>query len=111
MQTAWIIAITVVVWLLALVAFSYLLNVAGQVYRGALYLYAIEGAAPGPFDAEQMNAAWKTKPGGKLGWNKTTAKIAIQEDRRLLVCTGQFACAGAGERSSGIRPVGRSAPG
>ena len=60
-----IIAITAVLWSLGIVAFAYLLNVAGQVYRGLLYLYAIEGAVPGPFDAEQMNAAWKMKPGGK----------------------------------------------
>jgi hypothetical protein len=65
MQTVWILAITAVVWFLGLIAFFYLLNVAGQVYRGALYLYAAEGAAPGPFDAEQMNAAWKMKSGGK----------------------------------------------
>ena len=64
LKTAWIIAITAVVWFLALIVFSYLLNVAGQVYRGALYLYAVEGTAPGPFDAEQMNAAWKIKAGG-----------------------------------------------
>ena len=48
-----------------MIAFFYLLNVAGQVYRGALYLYAAEGTAPGPFNAEQMNAAWKMKSGGK----------------------------------------------
>jgi len=39
--------------------------VAGQVYRVALYLYAAEGTAPGPFDVEQLNAAWKMKSGGK----------------------------------------------
>jgi len=65
MQTAWIIAVTAAVWLLGLIVFSYLLNVAGQVYRGALYLYAAEGTVPGPFDAEQMKAAWKMKAGGK----------------------------------------------
>jgi hypothetical protein len=65
METVWIIAITAVVWFLGLIAFFCLLNVAGQVYRGALYLYAAEGTAPGPFDAEQMNAAWKMKSGGK----------------------------------------------
>jgi hypothetical protein len=64
LQTVWILAITAVVWLLALIAFFYLLNVAGQVYRGALYLYAAQGTAPGPFDADQMNAAWKMKSGG-----------------------------------------------
>ena len=62
METAWIIAITAVVWFLALIVFCFLLNVAGQVYHGACILYAAEGAAgPGPFDAEQMNAAWKIK--------------------------------------------------
>ena len=65
METAWFIAIAAVVWFLGLIAFFYLLNVAGQVYRGALYLYAAEGTAPGPFDAEQMNAAWKMKSAGK----------------------------------------------
>jgi fatty acid desaturase len=65
LATAWIIAITAVVWFLGVIAFSYLLSVAGQVYRGALYLYAAEGTAPGPFDAEQMNAAWKMKAGRK----------------------------------------------
>ena len=65
METPWIIAIMAVVWFLGLIAFLFLLNVAGQVYRGALYLYAAEGTAPSPFDAEQMNAAWKMKSGGK----------------------------------------------
>jgi hypothetical protein len=65
LETAWIIAIAAVVWFLGLITFLYLLNVAGQVYRGALYLYAAEGTVPSPFDAEQMNAAWKMKSGGK----------------------------------------------
>ena len=65
LNTFWIIAVTAAAWFLALIAFCCLLNVAGQVYRGALYLYATEGTAPGPFDAEQMNAAWKMKAGGK----------------------------------------------
>ena len=38
METAWIIAIAAVVWFLGLIAFFYLLNVAGQVYRGAVSL-------------------------------------------------------------------------
>jgi hypothetical protein len=59
LNTPWIIAITGVLWLLGLIGFYYLLGVAGQVYRGALYLYASEGAAPGPFSADQMNTAWK----------------------------------------------------
>jgi hypothetical protein len=61
LDTPWFIAIAAVAWLVGLLAFFFLLNVAGQVYRGALYLYAAEGTPPGPFDAEQMNAAWKLK--------------------------------------------------
>ena len=64
-QAYWIIAVAIVVWFLGLIASFYLLNAAGQVYCGALYLYAAEGTAPGPFDAEQMNAAWKMKSGGR----------------------------------------------
>lgn len=63
METAWIIAVTAAVWLLSLIAFYFLVNVAGQVYRGALYLYAAEGTAPSPFDKEQMNEAWKMERG------------------------------------------------
>jgi hypothetical protein len=61
LDTPWFIAIAAVAWLVGLLAFFFLLNVAGQVYRGALYLYAAEGTPPDPFDAEQMNAAWKLK--------------------------------------------------
>ena len=46
--TGWIIAVTAVVWLLGLIGFFYLLNVAGQVYRGAPDLYAAEGRRPAP---------------------------------------------------------------
>jgi len=65
LKTFWIIGITFVVWILGLMAFLYLLNVAGQVYMGALYLYAAEGLVPAPFDPDQMNMAWKVKSGGK----------------------------------------------
>lgn len=34
---------------------------AGHVYRCALFIYATEGIAPGPFDNDQMNLGWKRK--------------------------------------------------
>ncbi|MBX7246972.1 MAG: hypothetical protein K1X53_15855 [Candidatus Sumerlaeaceae bacterium] len=48
--------------ILGAIAMSIFLNVAGDVYKAALYLYAADGIPPGPFNAEEMNAAWKTKP-------------------------------------------------
>ena len=60
-----IVGIAAVVWFLSLVAFMYLLNVASHVYMGALYVYAAEGTVPAPFNADQMNMAWKVKGGSK----------------------------------------------
>ena len=48
-------------WFVFLFVLLYVLSVAGQVYRGALYLYATQGTTPGPFEEDQMNMAWKTK--------------------------------------------------
>lgn len=48
-------------WLLALIAYSYLAGVASKVYLGALYLYAVEGAVPENFNREMMDMAWKVK--------------------------------------------------
>jgi hypothetical protein len=53
------------VWLVFLFVFVYVLGVAGQVYKGALYIYASEGVVPGPFDEDQMNMAWRVKSGKK----------------------------------------------
>ncbi len=61
MGTVWVLAAVFVLWLVALLGFMFLLNVASQVFLGALYLYAAEGVAPGPFDREQMDMAWKRK--------------------------------------------------
>ena len=53
--------IAVGVWFLGLLAWSYLMNVAGLVYKGALYLYAAEGVIPTPYSREMLDAAWKFK--------------------------------------------------
>jgi hypothetical protein len=60
-EILWLIAITGVVWLFALVAWSYVTSVASQVYKGALYLYAAEGIVAEPYDREMLDMAWKFK--------------------------------------------------
>jgi hypothetical protein len=60
-ENLWFLGIAIVIWFVSLVVFMYLLNVAGNVYQGALYVYAAEGAVPAPFDQDQMNMAWKVK--------------------------------------------------
>lgn len=57
----WLLAIGVGIWVLALFAWSYLMNVASLVYKGALYLYAAEGVIAAPYNRELLNAAWKFK--------------------------------------------------
>lgn len=57
----WILAVAVVCWILALVIWGYVMNVAGLVFKGALYLYAAEGRVPEPYSREMLDAAWKFK--------------------------------------------------
>lgn len=48
-------------WLGALIVFSYLMSVASQIFRCALFLYASQGTLPHPYNEEMMSLAWKTK--------------------------------------------------
>lgn len=57
----WILAIVGALWLVTIIVWSYLMNVAGLVYKGALYLYAAEGIIPRPYSKEMLDAAWKYK--------------------------------------------------
>jgi len=57
----WILLIAAVPWLLAVLAYAYLSSIADRVYLCALYLYASEGAVPGPYDASMMDMGWKLK--------------------------------------------------
>jgi hypothetical protein len=59
--SVWIIVAAFVVWFAAMIVFSYLSGIAGQIYKGALYLYATEGIIYGPFDQQMLDAAWKFK--------------------------------------------------
>ena len=60
-HTIWFLAVAAVLWLVSLTVFMFLLNVAGQVFLGALYIYAAEGVPPVPFERDQMDMAWKIK--------------------------------------------------
>lgn len=57
----WILAVAVVCWILALMVWGYVMNVAGLVFKGALYLYAAEGRVSAPYSREMFDAAWKFK--------------------------------------------------
>lgn len=58
---AWILLAAGLPWLLCLMAYAYLANIASRVYLCALYLYAAEGSVPHPYDSAMMNMAWKMK--------------------------------------------------
>ena len=61
LSNAWILLPAGILWLLGTIAYSYLASVASRVYLCALYLYAADGAVPGPYDAGMMEMAWKPK--------------------------------------------------
>jgi hypothetical protein len=50
-----------IAWLLAIIAFLYVVGIANDIYRCALYVYASEGVVPEPYTAELMDAAWKVR--------------------------------------------------
>jgi hypothetical protein len=56
-----IIVAVVAVWILLIFLIAYLENLANKVFQCALYLYAAEGAVPGPFDEALLDSAWKVK--------------------------------------------------
>jgi len=57
----WIIGVVGVLWILTMLLLSYVSSVAGQIYKGALYLYAANGIVPEPFSQEMLDSAWKLK--------------------------------------------------
>jgi hypothetical protein len=61
LHSIWLGAFVVLSWLVAIVFFSYLMGVASQIFRCALFLYATQGTMPHPYNEEMMSLAWKTK--------------------------------------------------
>lgn len=54
-------------WFALLMCVGYVLSVLGQIFLGALYIYATEGVIPGPYDEAMMESAWKIKNGRTRG--------------------------------------------
>ena len=61
LRSPWLIIATVGLAVLCLIVISYGVQVASQVYRCALFVYASEGVVPGPYDQDMMDLAWKVK--------------------------------------------------
>jgi uncharacterized membrane protein len=57
----WLIGVVGALWVLAMFVLSYLTSVAGQIYKGALYLYAANGIVSEPYSQEMLDSAWKFK--------------------------------------------------
>jgi len=53
--------VTFLTWIFAMLLLSFVSNVAGQIYKCALFIYASEGVLPENYTAEMMNSAWKVK--------------------------------------------------
>ncbi|MDP3542527.1 MAG: DUF6159 family protein [Elusimicrobiota bacterium] len=61
MQSLWPVAIGLSSWLVAAIAFSYALGVAGQIYLCVLYRYATAGVVPAGYTPELLGSAWTPK--------------------------------------------------
>jgi uncharacterized membrane protein YeaQ/YmgE (transglycosylase-associated protein family) len=61
LQSASFMIMAIALWFTGIIAFSYLAAVSNHIYRCALYLFAVEGKVPAPFDRAAMQSAWKMK--------------------------------------------------
>lgn len=57
-----LIAISIFAWIIFIIAFSYFVSVASNVFHGALYVFASTGQLPPGYTREMMDAAWRHKP-------------------------------------------------
>ncbi|MGP8198844.1 MAG: DUF6159 family protein [Limisphaerales bacterium] len=61
LNSIWFAVVAGVIWVIALLFMGYISNVASQVYRCALYIYAAEGVVPEPYTQDLMDMAWRVK--------------------------------------------------
>ena len=59
LHQTWLFVAEVAAWVVFMFCWSYLMNVASLVYKGALYLYAAEGTVCEPYDQDLLDSAWK----------------------------------------------------
>lgn len=57
----WPLGLTIAGWVVFMFLWSYLMNVASLVYKGALFMYAAEGVVTEPYDQQMLDSAWKFK--------------------------------------------------
>lgn len=60
-NTAGVIFLLILLYLISMLILAYFSSVANHIYRGALYVYASEGVIPESFDEEMMDKAWRVK--------------------------------------------------
>ena len=57
----WLTVLVVLVWLVMVILWSYILSVASQIFRCALFVYASQGALPAPYTQDMLALAWTQK--------------------------------------------------
>jgi hypothetical protein len=57
----WLLGSVLACWVVMMIGWSYLMNVASLVFKSALYLYAAEGIISEPYDQELLDSSWKYK--------------------------------------------------
>ena len=67
LQLYWLSALVIVAWIAAMVLWAYVLSVASQIFRCALFLYASHGTLPPPYTNEMVALAFKMKKSGGMG--------------------------------------------
>jgi hypothetical protein len=61
LQLYWVTALVIVAWIATMVLWAYVLSVASQIFRCALFLYASKGTLPAPYTDEMVTLAFKMK--------------------------------------------------
>lgn len=61
LHSIWLGVFVFLSWFVGMIVLSYLMSVASQIFRCALFLYASQGTLPHPYNEEMMSLAWKTK--------------------------------------------------
>jgi len=61
LQLYWLLGLVIVAWLAAVVLWAYVMSVASQIFRCALFLYAANGTLPAPYTNEMVTLEFKIK--------------------------------------------------
>ena len=88
-HSTWLAVILCLTWLVTFFTLSYLMSVASQIFRCALFLYATEGTLPAPYTDEMAAMAWKVKnPDSVRKRRGTRTKSALPRSARSVLDCG-----------------------